>query len=72
MAEAALKGVLRLQCNRQPADQIRNGGLRPGQRVTGRDLADLFRESRSPVRGALSAPAGAGVLTPGERGGFVI
>ena len=56
----------------QVVDHIRNGSFQPGQRVTERGLADLFRVSRSPVRGALAVLQERGVVTPGERVGFVI
>jgi len=49
-------------------EEMRADGLTPGDRVTERRLAERFRVSRSPVRGALALLAEAGVLAPGERG----
>lgn len=50
------------------AAQMRADGLSPGDRVTERKLAEQFRVSRSPIRGALRLLAQAGVLIQGERG----
>jgi DNA-binding GntR family transcriptional regulator len=50
------------------AAQLRADGLPPGTRLTERSLAERFRVSRSPVRGALQILARAGVLAQGERG----
>ncbi|TNC50550.1 GntR family transcriptional regulator [Rubellimicrobium rubrum] len=59
---------LALSLANQLVEQLRAGGLEPGQRVTERKLAQQFRVSRSPVRSALQLLAQAGVLIPGDRG----
>ncbi|PVE24192.1 GntR family transcriptional regulator [Microvirga sp. KLBC 81] len=53
-------------------EHIRSEGLGAGERLTERKLAELFRVSRSPVRGALRLLEEAGIVQPSERGGFVI
>lgn len=54
----------------QIAAHISADGLRPGDRLTERKLAEQFRVSRSPVRAALKQLEEAGVLTSGERSGY--
>ncbi|QRM34535.1 GntR family transcriptional regulator (plasmid) [Microvirga sp. VF16] len=53
-------------------EHMRSEGLGEGERLTERKLAELFRVSRSPVRGALRLLEEAGIVRPTERGGFVI
>lgn len=54
----------------QIAAHIRSDGLRPGDRLTERKLAEQFRVSRSPVRLALKQLEEAGVLVSGDRSGY--
>ena len=56
----------------QIATHIRQEGLRSGDRLTERKLAEQFRVSRSPVRAAMKQLEDAGVLTAGERSGYQI
>ncbi|KLK90865.1 GntR family transcriptional regulator [Microvirga vignae] len=53
-------------------EHMRSEGLGEGERLTERRLAELFRVSRSPIRGALRLLEEAGIVRPTERGGFVI
>lgn len=56
----------------QIATHIREGGLRRGDRLTERKLAEQFRVSRSPVRAAMKQLEEAGVLVAGERSGYQV
>lgn len=60
------------QLANQIVEHMRSEGLGEGERLTERKLAELFRVSRSPVRGALRLLEEAGIVRPTERGGFVI
>jgi DNA-binding GntR family transcriptional regulator len=54
------------------ATHIRSEGLRSGDRLTERKLAEQFRVSRSPVRAAMKQLQEAGVLVAGERSGYQV
>ncbi|MDF3606685.1 GntR family transcriptional regulator [Paracoccus sp. DMF-8] len=54
----------------QIAAHISADGLKPGDRLTERKLAEQFRVSRSPVRVALKQLEEAGVLISGDRSGY--
>ena len=54
------------------ATHIRSEGLRSGDRLTERRLAEQFRVSRSPVRAAMKQLEEAGVLMVGERSGYQV
>ena len=54
------------------ASHIRSEGLRSGDRLTERKLAEQFRVSRSPVRAAMKRLEEAGVLVAGERSGYQV
>lgn len=54
----------------QIATHIRSEGLRHGDRLTERKLAEQFRVSRSPVRSAMKQLQEAGVLAADERSGY--
>lgn len=54
----------------QIATHIRSEGLRSGDRLTERKLAEQFRVSRSPVRSAMKQLQEAGVLAVDERSGY--
>lgn len=56
----------------QIATHIRSEGLRSGDRLTERKLAEQFRVSRSPVRAAMKQLEEAGVLVAGERSGYQV
>lgn len=56
----------------QIATHIRQEGLRSGDRLTERKLAEQFRVSRSPVRAAMKQLEDAGVLVAGERSGYQV
>jgi DNA-binding transcriptional MocR family regulator len=56
----------------QIATHIRSEGLRAGDRLTERRLAEQFRVSRSPVRAAMKQRQEAGVLVAGERSGYQV
>lgn len=60
------------QLANQIVEHMRSEGLGESERLTERKLAELFRVSRSPVRGALRLLEEAGIVRPTERGGFVI
>jgi DNA-binding GntR family transcriptional regulator len=63
---------LTTQLANQIIDHIRSEELSEGERLTERKLAETLRVSRSPVRGALRLLEEAGIVRPGERGGFVL
>jgi DNA-binding GntR family transcriptional regulator len=56
----------------QIATHIRVEGLRGGDRLTERKLAELFRVSRSPVRAAMKQLQEAGVVIAHERSGYQV
>ncbi len=56
----------------QIATHIRSEGLRSGDRLTERKLAERFRVSRSPVRAAMKQLQEAGVLVADERSGYQV
>ncbi|WNE99757.1 GntR family transcriptional regulator [Streptomyces luomodiensis] len=53
-------------------EHIATGGLPEGTRLVERNLADLLKVSRSPVRQALRLLADEGVVAPAARGGFTV
>jgi DNA-binding GntR family transcriptional regulator len=53
-------------------EHINADGLPEGTRLVERDLAELLKVSRSPVRQALRLLADEGVGAPAERGGFTV
>jgi DNA-binding GntR family transcriptional regulator len=56
----------------QIVEHIQSEGLKAGERLSERKLADLFRVSRSPVKGALRLLEDAGIVQPSERRRLVI
>ncbi|MGY0055618.1 GntR family transcriptional regulator [Streptomyces sp. LZ34] len=53
-------------------EHIGADGLPEGTRLVERNLAELLKVSRSPVRQALRLLADEGVVAPAERGGFTV
>jgi len=56
----------------QLVEALSDGSLRPGDRLIQERLAEAMGVSRTPVREALLRLEQEGIITPGNRGGFIV